>query len=67
MTMKTFPSYDYSLCDNEACGKKETCMRYLTHLKAVAEKYPYPVAYLLPNKDEECEVYVKANNHEDDY
>ena len=67
MTMKTFPSYDYTLCDNEECKKKETCMRYLTHLKAVAEKYPYPVAYLLPNKDEECEVYVKARNHEDDY
>ena len=24
--MKTFPSYDYTLCDAEECKKKETCI-----------------------------------------
>lgn len=56
--MKTFPSYDYTLCDNEKCNKKDTCMRYFTWLKCVREEYPYPVAVNIPSKGE-CLIYIE--------
>lgn len=39
--MKTFPTYDYTLCNTKECAKKETCVRHLTYRKAQEEKYPY--------------------------
>ena len=57
--MKIFPNYDYDLCDNNACTRKLTCKRYLTYLKAVEEKYPYPVYLIIPNKPK-CRQFVKA-------
>ena len=58
--MKTFPSYDYTLCDNEKCPKKKSCMRYLTYRKAKEEKYPYPFPILILKENCKCEMYVKA-------
>lgn len=58
IAMKTFPSYDYDLCNNEQCHKKESCMRYLTHKKAMSEKYPYPLWMVIP--DEKCNMYVES-------
>ena len=58
--MKTFPSYDYDLCDNNACTRKLTCKRYLTYLKAAEEKYPHPVYFIVPNKPK-CRQFVKAS------
>lgn len=57
--MKTFPSYDYTLCDNKECSKKDKCKRYLTWLKCLQEKYPYPVAVNIPSKCE-CQIYIEA-------
>lgn len=58
---KTFPSYDYTLCDNEECKKKETCMRYLTYRKAQDENYQYRLTILLiVGAVQECNMYVKA-------
>ena len=37
--MKTFPTYDYTLCNTKECTKKETCVRHLTYRKAQEEKY----------------------------
>lgn len=57
--MRTFNTYDNTLCEGEGCRRKEKCVRYLTHLKAVKEKWPYPVAYMLwVGKD--CEMFVEA-------
>lgn len=58
--MKTFPSYDYTLCNNEECKKKKTCVRYLTYQKAVKEKYPYMITLHVPKAKEECSLYVKS-------
>lgn len=59
--MKTFPSYDYTLCDNEDCKKKESCMRYLTYRKSVDENYPYRIVTLfIVGVVQECNMYVKA-------
>lgn len=35
--MKTFPTYDYTLCNTEGCKKKESCVRHLTYRKAQEE------------------------------
>lgn len=43
--------YDNSVCDGEICPHKETCIRYMLHVKAVLEKYPYPLAYMVCNPD----------------
>lgn len=61
IAMKTFPTYDNALCSGARCSMKETCVRYLTHLKAVKERYPYPIAYLMSNEEKECDMYVKAD------
>ena len=58
--MKTFPSYDYTLCDQEGCKKKESCKRYLTYQKAKEAKYPYPFPVLIQKENCECDMYVKA-------
>lgn len=59
--MKTFPSYDYTLCNNEECKNKESCMRYLTYRKAQEEKYPYRISVLYRKDTEtECDMYVKV-------
>ena len=57
--MKTFPSYDYTLCRVDDCPKKGSCVRYLTYRKAVNEKYPYMLSVKVTNEGE-CELYVKA-------
>jgi hypothetical protein len=57
--MKTFPSYDNTLCEVEDCPKKETCVRYLTYQKAVREKYPYMLSVKIKNEGE-CDIYVEA-------
>lgn len=56
--MKTFSSYDNTLCDNEKCEKKDTCVRYLTHLKALKERYPYPLSIYVG--EGKCDIYVKV-------
>ena len=59
--MKTFPSYDYTLCNTEECKKKESCVRYLTYRKAQEEKYPYLISVLYRKELEtECDMYVEA-------
>ena len=60
--MKTFPSYDYTLCNTKECAKKETCaLRYLTYRKAQEEKYPYRISVLYRKELEpECDMYVEA-------
>lgn len=40
-------SYDNAVCDGETCQHKLTCVRYMLHKKAVLEKYPYPLAYMV--------------------
>ena len=59
--MKTFPSYDYTLCNTKGCAKKESCVRYLTYRKAQEEKYPYRISVLYRKDTEtECDMYVEA-------
>lgn len=63
-TMKTFPSYDYTLCGEESCKVKKTCMRYLTYKKAVKEKYPYPFAVYNPiGSIDNCMLYVETDKN----
>ena len=56
---KIFPSYDYTLCDNEKCKMKNTCMRYLTYRKAVEEDWQYRLTIIVHDKPK-CDMYVKA-------
>ena len=56
---KIFPSYDYTLCDNEQCKMKNTCKRYLTYRKAVEEDWKYRLTIIVPDKPK-CDIYVKA-------
>ena len=56
---KTFPSYDYTLCDAEECKKKNTCMRYLTYRKAQEEDWQHRLTIAVPDKPE-CDMYVEA-------
>lgn len=59
--MKTFPTYDYTLCNTKGCAKKESCVRYLTYRKAQEEKYPYRISVLYRKGTEtECDMYVEA-------
>ena len=61
--MKTFPTYDNTLCNGGCCCRKETCVRYLTHLKAQKDIYPYPISYMMPEDNlvnEACDMYIKA-------
>ena len=53
--MKTYPSYDVDLCDNEECRKKMSCKRYLTYLMAMEENYPYPLWIIIPKYP--CDAY----------
>jgi hypothetical protein len=39
--------YDNAVCDGETCQHKLTCVRYMLHMKAVLEKYSYPLAYMV--------------------
>ena len=57
--MKTFPSYDNTLCEVEDCPKNETCVRYLTYQKAIKEKYPYMLSVKVKNEGE-CDIYVEV-------
>lgn len=50
-------SYDNFVCDGEVCPHKETCIRYMLHVKAVLEKCPYPLAYMVCNLDFNFELY----------
>lgn len=62
--MKTFPTYFNTLCNGGNCSIKETCVRYLTHLKAVKDRYPYPIPYMLPKDNlvnQACDMYIKAD------
>lgn len=63
--MKTFPTYDNTLCNTKECKKKETCVRHLTYRKAQEEEYPYNISVLY-RKDagKECDMYVKAKEDE---
>jgi hypothetical protein len=56
---KVFPSYDYDLCDNEECNKKNTCKRFITYKKAMEENYPYPLWIVVKAKTE-CFAYVST-------
>lgn len=59
--MKTFPSYDYTLCDREECQKKESCMRYLTYRKSQEEKYEFRISVYCPEEvPDPCSMYVEA-------
>lgn len=56
-------SYDNAVCDGEVCNHKETCIRYMLHVKALLEKYPYPIAYMVCNPDFNLELcYWKYDN-----
>lgn len=57
--MKTFPSYDYTLCDNEKCPKKLSCMRYLTYRKAIEEDWQHRLTIIVHDKTK-CNMYVEA-------
>lgn len=59
--MKTFPSYDYILCDLEECQKKESCMRYLTYRKSQEEKSEFCICVFYPKEaPDPCSMYVGA-------
>ena len=59
--MKTFPTYDYTLCNTKGCAKKESCVRDLTYRKAQEEKYPYRISVLYRKDAEtECDLFVEA-------
>lgn len=63
--MKTFPSYDYTLCDNEGCKLKETCKRWLTYRKAQEEDYPCRLSvHVVVGAVTECNMYVEAKEEE---
>lgn len=57
--MKTFPSYDNTLCGSEDCSKRQSCVRFLTLQKAKAEKYEYPLM-VFAGEPAECKYYIKA-------
>ena len=57
--MKTFLTFDNTLCKVEDCPKNETCVRYLTYQKAVREKYPYLLSVKVKNGVED----VKKAKH----
>lgn len=56
--MKTFPSYDYTLCSSEDCSKRKSCARWLTYQKAINEKYPYTIT-VYKGSENNCNLYVK--------
>lgn len=56
-------SYDNAVCDGRCCPHKLTCIRYMLHKKAVLEKYPYPIAYMMCNPKYNFELcYIKYDN-----
>lgn len=56
--MKTFPSYDYTLCSSDDCKKRKACARWLTRQKAINEKYPYPIT-VYKGCESNCKMYVE--------
>ena len=56
--MKTFPSYDYTLCNQEDCVNKQNCLRYTTYKKAIKEKYKYTISVFRPKEiPANCNLY----------
>ena len=60
--MHTFASYDYTLCNQNDCDKKDYCKRYLTYQKAMREKYKYTISVYKPKiTNTFCDLFVDAN------
>lgn len=57
--MKTFPTYDNTLCSSDDCKKRKSCVRRLTYQKALDEKYPYMLTVYKGNEND-CKMYVKS-------
>lgn len=55
--MKTFPSYDNTLCSSNNCKKRKSCARWLTYQKALDEKYPYLLT-VYNGSESDCKLYV---------
>lgn len=61
---KTFPGYDYALCDAVLCPKCNNCVRHLTHLKAIEDNYDtWGQTYLVvePKDYTLCDAYVDGD------
>lgn len=59
--MITFIGYDYTLCDEDGCKKKETCRRYLTLQKIKQKREPSLVTVYRPKEvPEDCDMYFKV-------
>lgn len=62
---KTFPCYDYALCDALFCPHKNNCVRNLTHQKAVEEGHNVEyITYLIiePQDFKDCSAFVNAEH-----
>lgn len=51
--------YDWALCRNDKCPRKDTCVRYKLHLRAVRENYDGLVSMLIVKDPETCTSYWK--------
>lgn len=63
--MKTYLGYDHTLCGEEGCKKKETCLRYLTFKKMMQEAIQKGEGFMAPiyrpkEVPENCDLYFKA-------
>lgn len=60
--MMTFPNYDYSLCMERGCKKKNNCVRYQTYIKAVRENKRLEwLSFVDPQEPiDKCGLYVEA-------
>lgn len=53
-------TYDFDLCDNAACPKKESCKRYRAHEEVTRTKYSYPLWYVAhDNMSEDCTYFIE--------
>ena len=56
--LNTFPTYDHTLCNQHDCKKSQSCKRYLTYQKAIAERYKYTLSVYVPKETpKECTYY----------
>lgn len=59
--MNTFIGYDYTLCREDGCKKKDTCMRYLTLQKIKQKGESCLVTVYRPKEvPEDCDMYFRV-------
>lgn len=62
--MKTFPSYDYTLCRGIECKSKDKCVRHLTYIKSKEDKKSNLITLLVNKPTNKCDLYVDSEQYE---